>query len=41
MKGLINFKSNENKYFLWFHIRHLNPFEGINRADKEMINDLD
>ena len=25
MKGLINIKSNDNKCFLWYHIRHLNP----------------
>ena len=45
MKGLINIKSNENKYFLWCHIRHLNPLkihpERITKADKNMVNDLD
>ena len=25
MKGLINLKNNDNKCFLWCHIRHLNP----------------
>ena len=25
MKGLINIKNNDNKCFLWRHIRHLNP----------------
>ena len=25
MKGLINSKNNDNKCFLWCHIRHLNP----------------
>ena len=25
MTGLINIKKNDNKYFLWCHIRHLNP----------------
>ena len=38
MKGLINVKINENKYFLWFHFRHLNPLkihpERITKADK-------
>ena len=24
MKGLINIKNNDNKCFLWCHIRHLN-----------------
>ena len=24
MKGLINIKNNDNKFFLWCHIRHLN-----------------
>ena len=23
-KGLINIKNNDNKYFLWCHVRHLN-----------------
>ena len=27
MKGLINIKNNDNKCFLWCHIRHLNPFK--------------
>ena len=25
MKGLINIKNNDNKCFLWCHVRHLNP----------------
>ena len=45
MKGLINIKSNDNKCFLWYHIRHLNPLkihpERITKADKNMVNDLD
>ena len=44
MKGLIYIK-NDNKCFLWCHIRHLNPLkehpERITKADKNMINDLD
>ena len=24
---MINIKSNDNKYFPWCHIRHLNPLE--------------
>ena len=27
IKGLINFKKNDNKCFLWCHIRHLNPLK--------------
>ena len=45
MKGLINIKNNDNKYFLWCHIRHLNLLkrhpESITKVDKNMINDLD
>ena len=44
-KGLTNIKSNDNKCFLWCHIRHLNPLdknpERITKEDKRMINDLD
>ena len=44
MKGLIYIR-NDNKCFLWCHIRHLNPLkehpERITNADKNMINDLD
>ena len=39
MKGLINIKNNGSKYFLWNHIRHLNPLkihpERITKADKK------
>ena len=45
MKVLINIKNNDNKCFLWCHIRRLNPLEmypeRISKADKEMSNDLD
>ena len=27
MKGLISFKNNDNKCFLWCHIRHLNQLK--------------
>ena len=44
-KGLINIKGNDNKCFLWCHIRHLNLVEinhqRITKKDKEMINKLD
>ena len=43
--GLINIKNNDNKCFLWSHIRHLNPLDKnhqrITKEDKKMINDLD
>ena len=45
MKGLINIKNNDDKCFLWCHIRHLNLVkihpERITREDREMINGLD
>ena len=44
MKGLINIKNNDNKCFLWCHIRHLNLIkthpERIAKEDKKIINDL-
>ena len=44
-KDLINIKNNDNKCFLWCHIRHLNPldknFQRITKEDKNMISDLD
>ena len=45
IKGLINIKNNDNKCFLWCHIKHLNLVkthpERITKEDKNMINDLD
>ena len=45
MKGLINIKNNQNKCFLWCHIRHLNLVKKhpkkIAKEDKNMIRDLD
>ena len=45
MKSLINIKNNNNKHFLWCHIRHFNKLkthpERITKVDKNMINDLD
>ena len=45
MKGLINIKNNDNKCFIWCHIRHLNLLkihpERITKADKNTVNDLD
>ena len=37
-KGLINIKNKDQKYFLWCHVRHMNPSEGhperIRKIDK-------
>ena len=45
MKGLINIKNNDNKFFLWCHIRHLNFVkrhpERITKENKNMVDDLD
>ena len=45
MKDLINIKNNDNKFFLWCHIRHLNPLkfhpERITKADKNMAKNFD
>ena len=45
MKGLINIKNNDNKCFLWCHVRHLNLVERnpqrITRKDKELVNKLE
>ena len=44
-KSLINIKNNDNKCFLWCHVRHLHPLDKnpqrITKEDKNMINDLD
>ena len=44
-KVLINIKSNDQKCFLWFHIKHINPVkthpERVRQTDKELANDLD
>ena len=44
MTCLINIKNNDNKCFLWCHIRHLNLVkthsEGITKEDKNMVDDL-
>ena len=43
-KGLINIKNNDQKCFLWCHIRHINPLnehpERITRTDKEIACNL-
>ena len=43
-KGLINIKNNDQKCFLWCHVRRINPVkdhpERITRIDKDFANDL-
>ena len=45
MKGLINLQNEDEKCFLWCHVRHLNPEkkhpERIKLTDKESIKKLD
>ena len=40
MKGLINIQNNDNKCFMWFHVRHLNlvgnKMERIRKEDREI-----
>ena len=42
---LMNIKNNDQKCFLWCHIRHINPKkvhpERVTREDKKLGNDLD
>ena len=44
MKGLINIENNDNKCFLWWHVRHLNlngvKLERITKKDKEIVKDV-
>ena len=44
-KGLINIKNNNQKCFLWYHVRHINPIkihpERVRQTNKELVNDLD
>ena len=44
-KGLINIKNDNQKYFLWCHVRHINPAkvypQRITPKDKNRANDLD
>ena len=45
VKGLVNIKYNGNKFFLWCHIRHLNPLkthpERVKKADRNTVDGLD
>ena len=44
-KVLINIKNNDQKCFLWCHVRHINPIkihpEKIKQKDKGMANGID
>ena len=43
-KGLINIKNKDQKYFLWCHVRHINPSkenpERIKKIDKKLVSNL-
>ena len=43
-KGLISIKNNDQKRFLWCHVRYINPVkihpERITREDKKLVNNL-
>ena len=43
-KGLINIKNNDQKCFLWCHVRHINPLkedpERVKKTDKDFTNNL-
>ena len=43
-KGLINIKNNDQKCFLWCHVRHINPAKDhpgrITRIDRDFANNL-
>ena len=43
-KGLINIKNNDQKNFLWCHVRHINPLkehpERIRKTDREIVCNL-
>ena len=43
-KGLINIKNNDQKCFLWRHVRHINPLkehpEKITKIDREIACNL-
>ena len=44
-KGLTNIKNNDQKCFMWCHVRHINPVkihpERITKVDKKLVEDLD
>ena len=44
MKGLINIQNNDNKCFMWCHVRHLNlvgnKLERMRKEDREIFKKL-
>ena len=44
-KGLLSIKNNDQKCFLWSHVRHVNPIkihqERITQLEKKLANGLD
>ena len=44
-KGLTNIKDKDQKCFLWYHVRHINPSkehpERILKTDKKIVEKLD
>ena len=44
MKGLINIQNNDNKFFLWFHVRHLTligkKLQRIRKIDERIVKKL-
>ena len=43
-KGLINIKNKDQKCFLWYHVRHINPSkehpERIRKIDKKIVKHI-
>ena len=39
-KGLINIKNNDQKCFLWYHVRHINPLKEHPERTKKLIEKL-
>ena len=43
-EGLINIKNKDQKCFLWFHVRHINPSkehpERIRKIDKKLVKHI-
>ena len=43
-KGLISIKNNDQKCFLWFHVRYISPVkirpETITQEEKKLVNSL-
>ena len=44
-KGLVNIKNNDQKFFFWCHVRHMNPvkihLERTTQNDKKLVNDFE